>query len=86
MTDEPDHVLVALKKTHNRKTMHEPDPDNPDRPKCDHPGRRNVNWVRKDPDAPPTYQECQLCNGTAQKANKGPELAAKLSKMDPEVV
>ena len=83
------HVLITGEQHTQHGVYHDPDPENPDEPKCSKSNRgTGTNWVRKDPDVIPTYRHCKDCSGERKRPyHKGPgKLANKLEAMDPDEV
>ena len=62
-----DHVLIALgtNTQDGDRIYHQPDPDDPDVPKCRNNRSTVTNWARKDPDNLPYHRECKQCSGEA---------------------
>ena len=78
-----DHVLVKARWSTPRDIYHEPDPENPNRPKCDHPGREDVDFKRKDPDCLPGYRVCKMCAGEEEwNPYEGKRPSTKLKELD----
>lgn len=82
-----DYVLVSKADSHNGNVYHLPSEDNPDKSKCGHEQVQGREFGRKDPDILPNHRLCKNCSGEAKRySHQGPELGAKLAKMDPEAI
>ena len=80
------YVLVKSGWTSDECVYHQPDPEDPDEPKCGYNIHSDIEWVRKDKAVIPNHRECKRCSGGVSQQHKGPELSAILSEMDPEAV
>jgi len=76
-----DYVLVP-KYAHN-DVYHDPDPDDPDEPKCDRADAAAHEWRRRDPRSlADRYSYCQYCDPEAETRRGyggGPTLAKRLA-------
>ena len=82
-----DHVLKTSGYRPPRDVYHHPDPENPDRPKCDHAGRKDIDFQRKDPEALPNHRLCKMCSGDVEyNPQEGTRPSTRLKNMDPSEV
>lgn len=83
----PERVLISSAKrgSGGQRIYHKPDPANSDIPCCSRVQLAR-EWYVKDLSQIPNHRPCKICYGEIQRSHKGPELAAKLAKMDPDEV
>ena len=74
-------VLVSSKKMTNQRIYHEPDPDNPNLPKCKQKKQGSFRSVELDKLV--YYRKCKDCAGNVERSHTGRKLSSVLLEMDP---